>query len=142
MPVKFNVIQKGQPGVVGGGEKKYYASACSSGELTLTGLTKRIEKISTVSGADIRAVVYAMVDVMVDSLSEGQIVRLGELGSLRIGISSEGKASEKEVTASSISGTRVIFTPGKDIKGMLANLTFEKTSAQPDGSAETEETPR
>ena len=103
MAIKFSVIQRGQPGVVGGGQKKYYASAQSSGELTLAGLTKRIEKISTVSGADIRAVVYAMVDVMKDSLSEGQIVRLGELGSLRVSIGSEGKDTEKEVNSASIS---------------------------------------
>jgi len=46
--------------VPGGGEKKFYASANPSGEMTLTGLTKFIEKISTVSGADIRAVLYVM----------------------------------------------------------------------------------
>jgi len=131
MSIKFNVVQKGQPGVAGGGTKKYYASAQSSGELTLAGLTKRIEKMSTVSGADIRAVVYAMVDVMKDALADGQIVRLGELGSLRVSISSEGKDTEKAVNASSILNSRVIFTPGKDIREMLASLSYEKTSATP-----------
>lgn len=130
MAIKFSVIQRGQPGVVGGGDKKYYASSQSSGELTLAGLTKRIEKMSTVSGADIRAVVYAMVDVMKDSLSEGQIVRLGELGSLRVSIGSDGKDTEKEVTSSCISSARVIFTPGKDIKDMLLTLTYEKVASQ------------
>lgn len=130
MAIKFSVIQRGQPGVLGGGEKKYYASSQSSGELTLAGLTKRIEKISTVSGADIRAVVYAMVDVMKDSLSEGQIVRLGEMGSLRVSIGSDGKDTEKGVTSSSISSARVIFTPGKDIKEMLLTLTYEKVTTQ------------
>jgi len=81
---KFKVIERGHPGVPGGGEKKFYASANPSGEMTLTGLTKSIEKISTVSGADIRAVLYAMVDVMQDALANGQIVRLGEPGSLRV----------------------------------------------------------
>jgi predicted histone-like DNA-binding protein len=72
--------------VPGGGEKKFYTSANSSGEMTLNGLTKSIEKISTVSGADIHAVLYAMVDVMQDALANGQIVRLGETVSLRLGI--------------------------------------------------------
>ena len=56
MPLKFKVIEKAQPGVLGGGEKKFYASPVLDGEMTLSGLTKSIEKISTVSGADIRAV--------------------------------------------------------------------------------------
>ena len=126
MPVKFKVIEKGQPGVAGGGEKKFYASANITGEKTLAGLTKDIEKISTVSGADIRAVLYALVDVMQNALADGQAVRLGELGSLRGNISSEGKATEKEVTAAAIRGAKVVFSPGADLKTMLATLKYEK----------------
>ncbi|MDY3362932.1 HU family DNA-binding protein [Riemerella anatipestifer] len=126
MPVKFKVIERGQPGVSGGGDKKWYASPNMSGEKTLTDLTRDIEKISTVSGADIRAVLYALVDVMQSSLANGQIVRLGELGSLRVSFSSEGKATEKEVTANAIKQAKVIFTPAKGIKDTLATLTYEK----------------
>ena len=126
MAIKYKVIEKGQPGVVGGGEKKFYASASMSGQMTLNGLTKSIEKISTVSGADIRAVVYAMVDVMKDALADGQIVRLGELGSLRVSISSEGKATATEVNASAVKGARVVFTPGTEIKNMLKSVTYTK----------------
>ena len=126
MPIKYQVIEKAQPGVAGGGEKKFYASPNVTGEKTLAGLTRDIEKISTVSGADIRAVLYALVDVMVDSLAEGQVVRLGELGSLRVSISSEGMDTAEEVNASTIKGAKVIFTPGKDIKKMLGNLEYQK----------------
>lgn len=126
MPIKFKVIERGQPGVAGGGEKKSYASPVMSGELTLAGLTKSIEKICTVSGADIRAVLYALVDVSVDSLADGNIVRLGDLGSLRISLSSEGKTSANEVTASAIKSSSVIFTPGTRIKEMLSNAKFQK----------------
>lgn len=129
MPIKFKVIERGEPGVAGGGTKKWYASPNMSGEKALDGLTRDIEKISTVSGADIRAVLYALVDVMKDALADGQIVlRIGELGSLRVSFSSEGKATEKEVTAASIKQAKVIFTPGKDIKDTLATLTYEKIS--------------
>ena len=38
MAIKFKVIEKGQPGVKGGGEKKFYASANITGEKTLAGL--------------------------------------------------------------------------------------------------------
>lgn len=126
MSVKFKVIERGQPGVVGGGEKKFYASANMSGELTLDGMTKSIEKISTVSGADIRAVLYAMVDVLQDSLADGEIVRLGELGSLRVSISSNGEDTAEKVNKNSIKSSKVVFTPGKDIKTMLKTLEYKK----------------
>jgi hypothetical protein len=48
MPIKFKVIEKGRPGVSGGGEKKYYASPVMDGELSLGDLTTAIEKICTV----------------------------------------------------------------------------------------------
>ena len=96
------------------------------GELTLADLTKAIEKICTVSGADIRAVLYALVDVAVDSLADGTIVRLGDLGSLRISISSEGKATLEEVNGNCVKGASVIFTPGSRIKDMLATVKYQK----------------
>ncbi len=106
----------------GGGEKKFYASAIMDGELTLEGLTKSIEKISTVSGADIRAVLFAMVDVLTDSLANGRSVKLGDLGNLRVCISSEARTAQDEVNSSCIKNSRVIFTPGKQIKSMLKEL--------------------
>ncbi|MDY3318170.1 HU family DNA-binding protein [Riemerella anatipestifer] len=126
MSIKYKTIQKAQPGVAGGGDKKFYASPVYQGEKTLEGLTKDIEKISTVSGADIRAVLYALVDVMQTSLSEGRIVRLGELGSMRVSLSSEGKAKEEEVTSAAVKSAKVLFTPGSDLKKMLQMLKFEK----------------
>ncbi|MDY3318067.1 HU family DNA-binding protein [Riemerella anatipestifer] len=126
MSIKYKTIQKAQPGVAGGGDKKFYASPVYQGEKTLEGLTKDIEKISTVSGADIRAVLYALVDVMQNSLSDGQIVRLGELGSMRVSLSSEGKAKEEEITSAAIKSAKVLFTPGSDLKKMLQTLKFEK----------------
>ena len=126
MPIKFKVIEKGMPGIAGGGEKKFYASPALNGELTLNGLTKGIEKISTVSGADIRAVVYAMVDVMKDGLADGKIVRLGDLGSLRISISSNGEDAADKVTQYSIKGAKTIYTPATQLKENLTLLKFEK----------------
>ena len=126
MTVKYKVIERGQPGVVGGGEKKFYANAAGNGELSLERLTKRIAQSSTVGGADIRAVLYSMVEVMQDALEEGTIVRLGDLGSLRIGISSSGEVTQEKVSSQSIKGAKTIFTPGPELKKMLKNLHYEK----------------
>lgn len=126
MTIKFKVIERGEPGVVGGGTKKFYASPVMDGEINLNDLTKAIEKICTVSGADIRAVLYALVDVSIDNLGNGTIVRWGDLGSLRVSLSSEGKATAEEVKASAIKSTSVIFTPGTRIKEVLGAAKFQK----------------
>ncbi len=126
MPVKFNAIQRSQPGVAGGGEKKYYASAKMTGEYNLEQLTEAIEKSSTVGGADIRAVLYALVDIAPEVLAQSNILRQGDLGSLRISVSSNGVNTEEELTAAAIKSARVIFTPGTLIKKALKTLTFQK----------------
>ncbi|MDO4224385.1 MAG: HU family DNA-binding protein [Bergeyella zoohelcum] len=126
MPIKFKVIQRSQPGVAGGGNKKFYASPNMSGEKNLTDLTTQIEKISTVSGADIRAVLYALSDVIKTNLVNGEIVRLGDLGSLRVSFSSEGKDKAEDISSANIKDTKVIFTPSKEIKDALSLATFEK----------------
>ena len=126
MAINFKVIERGQPGVAGGGEKKFYASPVMDGELDMADLTKAIEKICTVSGADIRAVLYALVDVAIDNLSNGTIVRMGDLGSFRIGLSSEGKAKAEEVSSSAIKSNSILFTPGTRLKEMMASAKYQK----------------
>ena len=126
MPIKFKAIAKGQPGVTGGGDKKYYASPVMDGEMDINALTKAIEKVCTVNGADIRAVLYAIVDVSVDGLSKGSIIRMGDLGNLRITLSSEGKPTVEEVTAASVKKAGIIFTPGARLKEMLRSVKFQK----------------
>jgi len=126
MSIKFKVIEKAQPGVAGGGVKKHYATTVRADEVSLDRITSSIEKISTVSGADIRAVLYALVDVSVDYLSNGHIVRLGDLGSLMLNVKSEGRDTPEEVTAAAIKGTNVVFTPGSRIKTMQSSLKYQK----------------
>ena len=123
--IKYKVIERGQPGIVGGGDKKYYASANMTGEADIEELTRAIEKISTVSGADIRAVLYALADVAADELADSNIVRLGDLGSLRVSISSHGYDVPSEVNATAVKGTRVLFSPGRKLKEMEKTLTFK-----------------
>ena len=126
MAIQIKSIERGQPGVAGGGTKKFYASPVHGREITLEGLTRSIERTSTVSGADIRAVLYAMVESAVDGLSEGRIIRLGDLGSMRITISSEGKNTPEEVTVSAVKKAGVIFTPGKKLQDMLKTVKYTK----------------
>lgn len=129
MAISFNVIERGQPGVEGGGTKKFYASAQSTGSAGIDVLTKRIEKISTVSGADIRAVLYSIIDVVPELLSDGNIVEIGEMGSFRVSISSEGSDSVDEVNSGNIKRAKILFRPGRKFKQMLKNLSYSKISA-------------
>ncbi|WP_461632529.1 HU family DNA-binding protein [Labilibaculum euxinus] len=128
MTIKFKVTEKGQPGVIGGGTKSFYATSIKSGDTGIEEITESIEKISTVSGADIRAVLYALIDTIPTMLADGKSVKLGEIGNFRISISSEGKEKMEDVNAGCIKKSKIIFTPGKKLKTTLSNLKFSKAA--------------
>lgn len=108
------------------GEIKHYALEVNKGEITLDTISKRIESYSTLSRVDIIAVITALVDEVHDGLSDGYIVRLGELGSLRLIIGSEGVDSPTDFKHSMINKSRIYFNPGKRIKELYKNLKFKR----------------
>jgi len=125
MALKFNVIARKNPQQPAAAPK-YYASAVSDGELTLKQLAKRVAETSSFSEGDLMGILVTILKIIPDSLSDGKIVRLGDLGSLRVAISSDGSDDEKKVTANNIRSASITFTPGKDLKDAINTFKFEK----------------
>lgn len=130
MAINIKTIEKGEPGVVGGGEKKFYASANATGDINIDELSELIEMISTVSSIDIAGVLKSLVKVAPRELAAGKIVRLGDLGYLRVSISSTGHDTPEEVGANSVTNARIIFTPGPALQQMLDTLEFVKINGE------------
>ncbi|WP_018674926.1 HU family DNA-binding protein [Riemerella columbina] len=126
MSIKYNVIEKGQPGVAGGGEKKWYAQVANNGELTIDDLVKQIEKFSALSEADIKGVLIALENVAQEALSEGKKVRLEKLGTLYPTLSSSGAATEKDFNQSLIRSVGVNYRAGKRILDAMKAAGFER----------------
>ena len=127
MVLNFKVISRTEPGVSGGGTRKWYATVTNRKFVGIDEITTQIEKSCTVNGADVRAVLYALVDVVQTNLAKGEIVDLQGFGSLRINISSKGQAGQNEVDANTITGSRIIFNPSEKLKNMLKLLKFQKS---------------
>lgn len=126
MSIKYTVIERGEPGVAGGGKKKWYAQVKTDGETTIDDLVDEIEKFSALSEADIRGVIIALENVIQKELANGKIIRLDKLGSFYPSLSSEGAVSEAEFNVSLIKGAKVNYRPGKRINDALSVATFTK----------------
>ena len=127
MTVKFTANPKKDPRNLEA-EPKYYAIVKSDGRADTNVIAKSINSISTVSSVDTAAVLEAFLTVVPEKLAEGRIVELGDFGTFRISVSSEGSEFEGQVTARNITDTRVIFTPGKRFKQVLDTIEFQKES--------------
>ena len=127
MSIKYKLTQKGEPGVRGGGTKKWYATMATDGELTIDDLTKSIERFSALSEADLRGVIIALENVIQDALANSKIVRLEKLGSLYPGISSSGTDKKEDFNAkTNIRRTKVNYRPGKRISDAIKNAGFQR----------------
>jgi predicted histone-like DNA-binding protein len=89
-------------------------------------MSERIQATCTVHKSDVFAVLVALEDVITDALKGGEIVRLGDLGTLQIGISSKGAETEEDFSDSLIKKARINFRPGSAIVGVLSNLSYSK----------------
>lgn len=106
--------------------EKFYAQAVYSGEVDLNELAYFAAKQSTVSKADCYAVLISLLEMIVYHLGEGKIVRMGDLGSFRVSVSSEGQELAEDLTVSAIKKAKIIFSPGADLTGMLKSLKYSK----------------
>jgi predicted histone-like DNA-binding protein len=126
MSLKYKPRQKAQPGVPGGGTKKFYASIVTDGEVTVADLAKEIEKFSSLSEPDIYGVIIALENVIQTKLSESRIVKLEKLGTFYPTLSSEGKDTEEEIDSRSIKSLGVNYRPGARILKALEDAGIRK----------------
>ena len=73
---------------------KFYGHVQASGDINIREMAERIQQTCTVHKSHVLAVLVALEDVITDALRGGEIVRLGDLGTLQIGISSKGAVTE------------------------------------------------
>ena len=107
---------------------KYYGRVQANGDVSIREMSERIQQSCTVHKADVQAVLLALEDCITDALKGGEIVRLGDLGTLQISISSKGAVTEEEYDASLIKKARIYFRPGLALAGILTGLTYKKVA--------------
>jgi len=125
MAIKFNVHEIGSV-IDPAAPKKFYLRPVSSGEMTLDDLAEEISHASSLSEADVHAVLQSLVHAIPRAISDGYIVRLGNLGSFRMSVNSTGSAKKEDVSEKNISKRRLIFNAAKQMKSKLEKITFEK----------------
>ena len=126
MAVKYNIVERKNP-LKPTEKAKFYAIANSDGEVSFKTLAKEIAAAgSTVSDSDMLAVLNDLNKLLIKHLSEGKIVRFGDFGSFQVSISSTVAETEAKFSSSNITGNKIQFRPGAELKAMLATAKYEK----------------
>ena len=122
--VAYSVVVKRDFKDPEGQDKLYYAQAQARGEMNIREISQRIQQMCTVTYADVMAVLTALPVVLKQGLAAGEIVRLGDLGSLQIGLRSKGASKAEGFTPANILKAHIRFRAGKDLTDVLSNLTY------------------
>jgi len=79
------------------------------------------------SKGDVANVIENLLDTMPKYLLMGKSVSLGEFGTIRLSFTSEGVDSADKFNPNLITGAKVVFTPGVELKKTLEDVSFEKS---------------
>ena len=122
------------------GQVKLYPQIAPSVPVLRKQVIQRIEKTCTLTSSDIKACLDALEDVVVDLLTQGCTVRLGDLGSFRPTLSAEGTTDPEQCTAALIKRVRVKFCPSGSMnlrvaKGAVNFAPYKSLEVSQSGSA-------
>ena len=131
MAVNYSLAKHlAKPGVKNS-DTKYYACAQMNESISLKKFSKLISMQTTVSRADVSAVLVSAVENLVMELQRGNQVEFGELGKFRLQLTSEGVEKASDFKADiNIKGVNIQFVPGEDLSTLFENLEFTQVASR------------
>ena len=109
MSVKFKPAQIAMPASPNYG--RWYAKMVPTATVSSQQLAEEVAHSSTVTQADMLAVLWSLAEAIRRHLLNSEIVHVDGLGSLRIGFRAKAKDTPRDVSADDIHGLRVVMTP-------------------------------
>lgn len=110
--------------------EKVYAHAQVNETTSLKTFSQLIASQTTVSRADVSAVLISSVENLVMELQRGNQVEFGELGKFRLQLMSDGTETAEKFTSDNIKGIRIQFVPGEDLSDMFSKMEFTPVASR------------
>ncbi|MDR2424936.1 MAG: HU family DNA-binding protein [Prevotellaceae bacterium] len=122
--MKFKVIERINP--QNRDQKKWYAIPVNTGKFGIKDFSKEISGRSSLTRGDVENVITNFTDELPTFLKLGMSVKLGNFGTLRLTLSSEGVENRDDFNSSKIKGAKVVFTPSPELKKELDDISYEE----------------
>ena len=125
--LKVKAIQRQNP-LNREAEDKYYLKVVSKDTVDIDRMSTIISRESTLSEIDCKSVILGLAVHLIDQLEQGRTVSLGDMGTFKVGVSSQGVATEDEVIVDLITHKRLNFRASPRMKKMLATVKSKLAS--------------
>ena len=111
-----------------GKEKLYYAQTRATRTCGFDELCDLIAESSTASSGDVKVVLDRMNKFAAKALERGEVVQLGELGSLQLIMGSKGSATTEGFSSTLLKKARLCFRPGTILRNTTQVAKGERTT--------------
>lgn len=125
MPIHFKMVPK-KNSLVTPPTVQYYPCAINQGEVNLDDLAQLIASRSTMSRADCYGVIYGLTQVIGEMLSQGKVVKIESLGSLKVTLQGTPAATDTELGKANIKGVNIVYHPSKELKQTVKKTSFTR----------------
>ena len=131
---KYKLVQKINPQDKAA-KKKWYAIAIGSEAQSVKTMTRAATENTTTAPIEMEAALELLGNYAIQQLLQGHIVKVGDLGTLRIAFKSDGVEDITQFNAGSmIHEPRIVFTPSKMLReSIIKNLQFQNGGVLADG---------
>lgn len=130
---KYKLIQKGKPNDKNA-PKKWYATSISEKPQSTKAMTKAATQNTSTAPIEMEASLELFGKHATEQLREGHSVRVGNIGTLRLVVGSEGTEDINNFSAAMIRNARIQFTPSKEFRdAVLQGLQFQNSGVLQDG---------
>lgn len=98
------------------GKTMYYAAPVSQDKITTKQVEDRIINATALSGADVRAAITALAEIVREEMFAGRSVDLADLGSFKVVSTGKRMPTEKVVTADTLKTPKIQFFPKMEMR--------------------------
>lgn len=143
MALKYTVTERKSLTKTGDRKMMQVATQVNLGKVTIHQLAKEIADITSLGRGDVASVLTHLSELAIRYATLGFSIDLGDLGTLTPRLSAKALPLTEKYTPDAIRSLRLRFTPSKEMKIRLAEVTYEKADPKkdqtcPDPSAHTE----
>ena len=132
MALKYTVTDRKVITKDGSRQVRQIARQVNLGKVTLSQLAREIADITSLGRGDVESVLTHLSEIAIRYSTMGYSVSLGDLGTLTPRLSAKALPLTEKYTPDAIRQLRLRFTPSKEMKIRLKEVSFEKADPAKD----------
>ncbi|MGD9771286.1 MAG: HU family DNA-binding protein [Parabacteroides sp.] len=127
MSLKYSIVKRKDMSANAPADARlFYGQTRAANKISFNKLCEAVASHRTASRGDVMLVIDGLIHVMIDRLSEGDVLKLDGFGSFQLIAGSKGSSTAETFNTSLFKRARIVFRPGVLLRELTNNVKYEK----------------